>query len=89
MEADNGGAITIINKEDYTPDCNTLHEDNSTYHKTTTDMRTMSSSEKLHLKITIIIIILMQTHLKEAENLLNSITVVNKQIVSKLLPTQA
>ena len=37
-EADKGGAITIINKEDYITDCNTLLEDNSTYHKTTTDM---------------------------------------------------
>ena len=31
---------------------------------------------------------MMQTHLKEAENLLNNITVDNKQVVSKLLPTQ-
>ena len=37
-EADKGGAITIINKDDYMTDCNTLHEDNSTYHKSTTDM---------------------------------------------------
>ena len=37
-EADKGGAITIINKEDYITDCNTLLEDNSTYHKTTSDM---------------------------------------------------
>ena len=67
-EADKGGDITIINKEDYITYCNTLLEDNSTYHKTTSDM--------------------MQTHLKEAENLLNSITVASKQVVSKLLPTQ-
>ena len=67
-EADKGGAITILNKEDYITDCNTLLEDNSTYHKTTTNM--------------------MQTHLKEAENLLNSITVSNKQVVSKLLPNK-
>ena len=56
-EADKGGAITIINKEDYITDCNTRLEDNSTYHKTTTDM--------------------MQTHLEEAENLLNNITIAN------------
>ena len=31
---------------------------------------------------------MMQTHLKEADNHLNSITVANKQVVSKLLPTQ-
>ena len=37
-EADKGGAITIINKDYYITDCNTLHEDNSIYHKTTTDM---------------------------------------------------
>ena len=37
-EADKGGAITIINKDDYITDCNTQLEDNSTYHKTTTDM---------------------------------------------------
>ena len=67
-EADKEGAITIINKDDYITDCNTLLEDNSTYHKTTTDV--------------------MQTHLKEAENLLSSITVANKHVVSKLLPTQ-
>ena len=67
-EADKGGAITIINKEDYITDCNTLLEDNSTYHKTTTDM--------------------MQTHLNEAKNLLNNITVDIKQVVSQLLPTQ-
>ena len=67
-EADKGGAITIINKEDYITDCNTLLEDNSTYHKTTTDM--------------------MQTHLNEAKNLLNNITVDNKQVVSQLLPAQ-
>ena len=67
-EADKGGAITIINKEDYITDCNTLLEDNSAYHKTTIDM--------------------MQTHLKEAENLLNNITAANKQVVSKPLPTQ-
>ena len=53
-EADKGGAIAIINKDDYIADCNTLLKDNSTCHKTTTDM--------------------MDTHLKEAENLLNSIT---------------
>ena len=67
-EADIGGAITIINKEDYMTDCDTLHEGNCTYHKTTTDM--------------------MQTHLKEAENLLNNVTVANTQVISKLLPTQ-
>ena len=67
-EADKGGAITIINKEGYITDCNTLLEDNSTYHKTTTDV--------------------MQTHLKEAENLFDNITVANKEVVSKLLPTQ-
>ena len=67
MEADKGGAITIINNEDYISDCNNLLEDNSTYHKTTTDM--------------------MQSHLNESENLLNSITVANEQVVSKLLPT--
>ena len=61
MVADNGGAITIINKEDYITDCNTLLEDSRKYHKTTTDM--------------------METHLIEAENLLNSITVANKQVV--------
>ena len=66
-EADKGGAITIINKEDYITDCNTLLEDDITYHKTTTDM--------------------MQALLKEAENLLNRITVANKQVVSMLLPT--
>ena len=86
-EADKGGALTI-NKEDYIADCNTQLEDNSTYHKTTTDMRVMCLSAKLHLKITFIIIILMQTHPKEAENLINSITVANKQVVSKLLPTK-
>ena len=37
-EADKGGAITIINKEDYITDCNTLFEVNSTYHMMTTDM---------------------------------------------------
>ena len=31
---------------------------------------------------------MMHTHLKEAEYLLNNITVANKQVVSKLLPTQ-
>ena len=31
---------------------------------------------------------MMLTHLKEAENRLNSITIANKQHVSKLLPTQ-
>ena len=67
-EADKGGAITIIIKEDYITDCNTLLEDNSTYHKTTT--------------------VMMQTYLNEAENLLNNITVANKQVVSKQLPTQ-
>ena len=67
-EADKGGAITIINKEDYITDSNTLLEDNSTYHKTTTDM--------------------MQTHLNEAKNVLNSITIANRQHVSKLLPTK-
>ena len=67
-EADKGGAITIINKDDYITDCNTLLEDNSTYHKTITDM--------------------METHLKEAENLFSSITIANEQHVSKLLPTQ-
>ena len=30
----------------------------------------------------------MQTHLKEAENTLNNITVAIKQVVSKLLPTK-
>ena len=29
-EADKGGAITIINNDDYITDCNTLLEDNST-----------------------------------------------------------
>ena len=68
----------LINKDDYITDCNTLKkhitecntllEDNSAYHKTTTDM--------------------METHLKEAENLLDNITIANKQHVSKLLPTQ-
>ena len=67
-EADKGDAITIINKEDYIADCNTLLEDNSTYHKTTTDM--------------------METHLREAKNLLNSIAITNKQRVFKLLPAQ-
>ena len=67
-EADKGGAITIINKDDYITDCSTLLEDNSTCHKTTTEM--------------------METHLKEAENLLKSVTIANKQHVSKLLPTQ-
>ena len=67
-EADKGGAITIVNKEDYIADCNTLLEDNSTYHKSTTDM--------------------METHLSQAENVINSITVANEQLVSKLLPTQ-
>ena len=66
-EADEGGAITIINKDDHVTDCSTLFDDNSTYHKMTTDM--------------------MVTHLKEAENLLSSITIANKQHVSKLLPT--
>ena len=37
-EADKGGTITIINKEDYITGCNTLLEDNRTYHKTTTNM---------------------------------------------------
>ena len=37
-EADKGGAITIIDKDDYITDCNTILEDNRTYHKTTTDM---------------------------------------------------
>ena len=37
-EADKGGAIAIINKDDYITYCNTLLEDNSTYHKTITDM---------------------------------------------------
>ena len=37
-EADTGGAITIINKEDYITECNTLLDDNSTYHMMTTDM---------------------------------------------------
>ena len=32
--------------------------------------------------------VMMKTHLKEAGNLLNNITVANKQVVSKLLPTQ-
>ena len=31
---------------------------------------------------------MMQTHLKEAENLLSNVTVANEQVVSKLLPTQ-
>ena len=31
---------------------------------------------------------MMQTHLKEAENLLNNITVASKQVVSRPLPTQ-
>ena len=56
-EADKGGANTIINKDDYITECNTLLEDNSTYHRTTTDM--------------------MQIHLKEAESLLNGITIAN------------
>ena len=37
-EADKGGAIAIINKENYITDCNTLLEDSGTYHKTTTVM---------------------------------------------------
>ena len=53
-EADKGGTITIINKHDYITDCKTLLVDNSTYHKTNTNM--------------------METHPKEAKNLLNSIT---------------
>ena len=38
MEADKGGAITIINKEDYIYDCSVILADNSTYLKTTSDM---------------------------------------------------
>ena len=37
-EADKGGAITIINKEDYIHDCSLIFTDNSTYLKTTSDM---------------------------------------------------
>ena len=68
-EADKRVAITVINKDDHKTDCNILLEDNSTYHKTTTD--------------------LMETHLKEVGNLLNSITIANEQHVSKLFPTQS
>ena len=55
MEADKGGAITIINKEDYITDCNTLLEDNSTYHKTTTDMMQahLNEAENLLNNITV------------------------------------
>ena len=37
-EADKGGAITIINKEDYLHNCCLILADNSTYLKTTSDM---------------------------------------------------
>ena len=37
-EADKGGAITIINKEDYIHDCSLILTDNSTYLKTTSHM---------------------------------------------------
>ena len=48
-EADKGGAITIINKEYYIADCNTLLEDNSTYHKTTTDMMQANPKEAVNI----------------------------------------
>ena len=48
-EADKGGAITIINKDEYITDCNTLQEDNSTYHKTTTDMMETHLKEAKYL----------------------------------------
>ena len=67
-EADKGGAISIINKDDYITDCSTLLEDSSTCHKTTIGM--------------------METHLKEAENLPSSITIATKQHISRPLPTQ-
>ena len=67
-EADKGGVLTIIRIDDYITDCNAILEDNSTYHKTTTDV--------------------METHLKEAKNLLSSFTIANKQHVSRLLPTE-
>ena len=38
MEADKGGAITIIKKEDYIHDCNLILTYNSTYLRTTSDM---------------------------------------------------
>ena len=68
-EADKESSITIINKDDYIADCNTLNGDNSTYHKTTTDM--------------------METHLKEVENLLHFITIADKQHVSNQLSSTA
>ena len=37
-EADKGGAITIVNKEDYIHDCSLILADNSTYLRTTSDM---------------------------------------------------
>ena len=38
LEADKEGAISVINKDDNTADCNALLEDNLTYRKTTTDV---------------------------------------------------
>ena len=44
-EAIKGGAITIINKEDYIQDCNQIFTDNSTYLKTTSDMVEIHNEE--------------------------------------------
>ena len=44
-EADKGGAITIIYKEDYVHDCKLILADNSTYLVTTTDMMETHNEE--------------------------------------------
>ena len=44
-EADKGGVITIINKEDYIHDCSLILADNSTYLKTTSDMMEAHNEE--------------------------------------------
>ena len=38
IEAENGGTITIINKEDYVHYCNLVSTGNNTYLKNTSDM---------------------------------------------------